>query len=153
MYNIFVSYAQTELKWAKFLKQHLAISDVNVFVAEYDLSAGDYLSIEISNQIKKCDLFILLWTQNANLSKYVNQELFLAKSENKKPLPILLQPGIQLPQLLGDIKYLDIAKSPESQFAWLRKFVEDEAKSKSLSNVIIFGILAFVAIAAFQGGK
>jgi hypothetical protein len=153
MYNIFVSYAQPELNWAKYLKQHLAFSDVNVFVAEFDLPIGDSLSLEISNQIKKCDLFILLWTQNANLSTYVNQELFLAIAERRKPIPILLQPGIQLSRILGDLKYLDISKDPDSQLADLRKIVESEAKSKSLSNVIIFGLLSFLAIAAFQGGK
>lgn len=151
MYNIFVSYAQSELRWAEYLKQHLAFSDVNVFVAEHDLPAGNSLSSEISSQIKKCDLFVLLWTQNANQSTYVNQELFLAKSEGKKQLPILLQPGLQLPLILGDTKYLDIAKNPESQLAWLRTFVESEAKSKALSNVVAVGLIGLLVYAAFRG--
>lgn len=153
MYNIFVSYAQQELGWAEYLRQHLAFSNVNIFVAEHDLPAGNSLSVDISTQIKQCNLFVLLWTQNAHLSTYVNQELFLAKSEGKKVLPILLKPGIQLPQILGDMKYLDIAKAPENQLAWLRNFVEAEAKSKALSDFIAFGILGFLAYALLKGGS
>lgn len=151
MYNIFVSYAQPEVGWAEYLKQHLVFSDVNIFVSEHDLPAGNNLSSEISNQIKKCDLFVLLWTQNANSSIYVNQELFLAKTEGKKLLPILLQPGIHLPQIVGDIKYLNIAKAPENQLAWLRAHVESEAKSKALSNIIALGFLGLIAFVAFRG--
>lgn len=150
MYKIFVSYAQPELNWAEYLKQFLSFSGVNVYVAEYDLMPGKSLSSSISNQIKDCDLFVLLWTQNARLSTFVNNELFLAKTEGKDILPILLQYGILLPQLLGDIKYLDIAKMPETQLAWLRDFVEKKAQSKTLSNVIAVGLLGLLAYAAFS---
>jgi hypothetical protein len=151
MYNIFVSYSQQELRWAEYLKQHLAFPDVNVYVAEHDLPVGNSLSIDISNQIKSSDLFVLLWTQNAKSSTYVNQELFVAKTESKKILPIVLQPKIQLPQLLGDIKYLDVEKNPENQLAWLRKYVESEAKSKALTNLIAVGFLGLLAYVAFRG--
>jgi len=150
MYNIFVSYSQTDLQWAEYLKQHLAFSDVNIYVAEHDLPAGNSLSMDIANQIKASDLFVLLWTQSSKSSNYVNQELFVAKTEGKKILPIVLQPEIQLPQLLGDIKYLDIAKDPENQLAWLRKFVAAEAKSKALTNLISVGFIGLLAYAIFR---
>lgn len=153
MYNIFVSYAQPELRWAEYLQQHLAFTNVNVYVAEYNLPAGSSLGSEISAQIKNCDLFVLLWTQNASKSTYVNQELFLAKTEGKDILPMLLQPGIPFPSLLGDIKYLDIAKAPENQLAWLRDFVQKRAQSKTLSNIVALGLLGLVAYAAFRNNN
>ncbi|MCX6168688.1 MAG: toll/interleukin-1 receptor domain-containing protein [Ignavibacteriales bacterium] len=150
MYNIFISYAQNELRWAEYLKQHLALNNVDIFVAEHDLPAGSSLSIEISDQIKRSDLFVLLWTSNARESKYVNNELFLAKTEGKDILPVLLQPGAAFPPLLGDIKYLDIAKAPEAQLAWLRDFVQKRAQSKTLSDVIALGLLGLVAYVALK---
>lgn len=151
MYNIFVSYAQPELRWAEHLKQQLAFADVNVFVAEHDLPAGSSLSAEISSQIKQCDLFVLLWTKSAMASTYVNQELFLAKTEGRKFLPIMLQPDVPLPSILGDIKYLDIAKAPDAQITWLRSYVESGAQSKARSNVIAVGIVALLAFVVFRG--
>ncbi len=153
MYNIFISYSQPELDWAEYLKQHLSSTNVNVYVAEYNLPAGSSLSSEISTQIKNCDLYVLLWTHNSSTSTYVNQELFLAKTEEKDILPILLQPGIPFPSLLGDIKYLDIAKAPEFQLSWLRDFVQKRAQSKTLSNIVALGLLGLVAYVAFHNSN
>lgn len=148
MYKIFVSYAQPEIQWAEYLKNILSGTQVKVFVAEYDINAGDILSEEITTAIKQCDLFVLLWSKNANESRYVGKEIFLAKAEKKKILPILLQRNVPMPPELGDVKYLDLVnKHSEDEIQWLKDYVSDKSSDKATGQIVALGILVLVGAA------
>lgn len=153
MYRVFTSYPQEHLDWANHLRGLLSDVGVDVFVAEHDVAAGDPLSDEIAAYIKRCDLFVLLWCKHADASKYVHKELFLAKSEGKKILPVALDSSPDLPDELGDTKYLDVAVDPQQQIQWLKKFVRSQAVSKSRSNAVAVALFGFLAYAALAGGE
>jgi TIR domain len=115
MYEVFVSYSTKDLQWATYLQQLLTDAQAIVFVAEYDVPPGQGLSDEISQRIDACDLFILLWSRHSEMSQYVYAEVFHAKARQKRILPIMLQRGLRLPDLLGDLKYLRLDQNPQSR--------------------------------------
>lgn len=153
MYRVFTSYPQEHLDWAHHLRGLLSDVGVEVFVAEQDVAASDPLSDKIATHIKRCDLFVLLWCQHADASKYVHKELFLAKSEGKKILPVGLDSSVSLPDELGDTKYLDVTDDPQQQLQWLKQFVRSQAVSKSRSNAVAVALFGFLAYAALAGGE
>lgn len=152
MYNIFISYAQQHLTWATHLRGSLAAPGVAVYVADTDLPPGASLSAEISRVIKETDLFLILWSEAARSSQYVNKEIFTAKTAGKPIIPIQLEPGVPLPVELGDIKYLDVAKDPAVQMEWLKAEVNRRAQSKATSTFVGGALIAFLGWAFLTSG-
>lgn len=152
MYRVFVSYSTRDLEWASYLKQLLTDAKASVFVAEHDVSAGSSLSSEIAAQVKQCDLFLLLWSARSQGSAYVQSEIFLAKAEGKRVLPILLQADNHLPPMLGDLKYLPLSKNPQASLAWLKEHVATAAQSKAVSDLVGIAIMAFIGWALLKSG-
>src|SRR2546428_405222 len=130
MYEIFVSYSTKDLQWAEYLRQFLTDAQAHVFVAEYDLPPGQSLSKEIIQRIDGCDLFILLWSRHSDMSHYVHAEVFHAKARQKRILPIMLQPGLRLPDLLADLKYLPVDQNAQGALEWLKSHISQSAAQK-----------------------
>lgn len=151
MFSVFVSYAHEQLDWATHLRGLLNAPAVQVYVAEHDLPAGESLSRDISSQIKACDLFVLLWTEDAERSQYVGKEVFLARAESKQIIPLLLQPGIVLPSELGDMKYVDIQQDPTAQFQWLQQKVQGLAHRKEVGSFVAMALIGFGAWVLLRG--
>lgn len=153
MYRVFVSYSSHDIQWASYLKQLLTDAKATVFVAEYDVPPGKTLSDEIARQIKACHLFILLWSAHSQESSYVQSEIFLAKAEGKRILPLKLHPGVSLPPILGDLKYLPVDRDPEAALVWLKKYVSTSASQKATNDLVGMAVMAFLGWALFKGGK
>ena len=150
MYRVFISYSTRDVGWASFLTQLLADASASVFVAEHDVAPGVSLSRKISNEVKACDLFILLWDCHSKSSSYVQSEIFLAKSENKRILPLLLDRQTQLPPMLGDLKYLPLDCDPTSALAQVKKLVADSTHQKAVRDLIAVALTAFIGWVLFK---
>ncbi len=144
MYRVFVSYSTRDVEWVSYLQQLLTDAGASVFVAEYDVSPGVSLSRKISAEVEACDLFILLWNRHSEASSYVQSEIFLAKSENKRILPLLLDRLTKLPPMLGDLKYLPLHRDPRSALAEVKKLVADPAQQKAVRSLIAVALTAFI---------
>ena len=108
-YKIFISYSTNDFLIVKQLGELLTNSAVEVFIAEYSVSPGNQLNETIVTAIKKCNMFILLWSQSSKSSEYVSQEIGIARGDNKLILPIILEDGLQLPGFIKGLKYLSIS--------------------------------------------
>jgi len=100
MYEVFISHAQEQIGLAKNLKGRLSTPNVKVFLADTDIPPGESLSDKISKKIKQSNLFVLLWTDEASDSNYVEKEIFVAKGENVDIIPIVLETDLPLPRRL-----------------------------------------------------
>jgi len=85
--------------------------DVEVFVAEYKPEAGTELWEKIQRMIEKSYVVIVLLTINGVRSKWVNQEVAMAKTLDKKFIPIVesaIKDEIPIP--LRDLEYVPFLK-------------------------------------------
>ena len=128
--KVFFSYSTRDLRIVQFVQQMLAGTQVQVFVAEYDVAPGKALAPAVVGAIKECDVFVLLWTQNARTSDWVPQEIGIAKGHGKTIIPVVLQQGLPLPGFISDLKYLDVPKDPDFAFTWLRDNLIAQASEK-----------------------
>jgi hypothetical protein len=74
------------------------------------------LNQQIELAIRNCDLFILLWSQDARASDYVPQEIGIAKGCNKVILPVVMEEGVSVPGFISDLKYLPAHRNWDGSF-------------------------------------
>ena len=130
MFNVFVSYSTLDLPDVALLKESLKDSSVNVFVAEDSIKPSGKLADEISSAIATCDLFVLVWSENAENSEWVPQEIGRAHQLGKKILPIVLTEGLNLPGFITDLKFLDAFSNKSKAIASAQNLILDEFLKK-----------------------
>jgi hypothetical protein len=147
-FRVFISYSTRDITLAAHVKQLLEAVGAQVFVAAYSLPAGAELAREIIAAIKTCDLFVLLWGHNAKTSEWVPQEIGVAKGHNKPVIPVVLQPGADLPGFLKGLKYLPLYKDPRKALVWLQRSVAgkvaERSKVEGITWLGIMGVLLWL---------
>lgn len=86
--RVFISYSTKDYKTVEHVERLLKESGAEVFVAEHSVSPGSDLRTSISNSIKQCNIFILLWSKYSRASEWVAQEIGIATSEGKTIIPL-----------------------------------------------------------------
>jgi hypothetical protein len=134
-----------DLQIVKYVKKLLQINPaVDVFIAEYSVSAGSPLDETIINAIKNCDSFVLLWSQNSKFSEseYVPQEIGIAKGSHKTIFPVVLEDGLQLPGFIKELKYLPAYRDPKESLLRLRQDVFTRVENQQQIGFLILLIAA-----------
>ena len=157
-YNVFISYSTKDLPVAERIRGGLANLPVDVFIAEYSVSPGSRLNDTIVAAIKRCDLFLLLWTGNSKASEYVSQEIGVARGSGKRILPMVMEDGLELPGLITDLKYLPAYRSLEQSLEWLQEHILDTVEKRrqkreqqrQKDKLILFVLGALVVLAVSQ---
>src|SRR5450755_437980 len=98
--QVFISYSTKDLPTVEFVKSMLADTSVEVYVAEYDLPPGTPIPVALISKIKTCDLFIVLWSANSRESEWVQQEIGIAKGNDKQIIPVVLHSGLHPPAFI-----------------------------------------------------
>ena len=111
-------------------------SGAEVFLAEYSVAPGENLINAIVNNIKNCDLFILLWSEHSRASEWVQREIGMARGADKAMLPILLQDGLSLPGFVSELKYLDFYKDPNGALLRLQSTVLQLSQKKDRDEIL-----------------
>ena len=131
-YSVFISYATKNLHIVDWALQTLASPGrTEIFAAEYSVIPGQVLNEEIKAALRKCDLFLLLYSHEANASNYVQQEIGFAVGINKTVLPVVMEPNLPVPGFISELKYLPAHKNWEGSFQWLAAFIHQESASQS----------------------
>ncbi len=154
-YKIFVSYSTHDIEHVELLNQQLKGTSIEVFIAEHSIKPSEDLRKEISEAIEECDLFVVLWSKNAQDSEWVSQEIGRAGALKKAILPLVLTEGISLPGFISNLKYLPVFDNPEKAVIKAKEFIFDSYKKKAHSlaevkkqngkdTLVVMGIGAFL---------
>ena len=111
--------------------------DVSVFIADNSISFGESIPLKIEAAIKECDLFVVLWSSNAKTSDWVQQEIGIAKGNQKPILPLVLQRGLKLPPFIRELKYLPVYSNPYKAYQLLQNHIFQKAKKKKTADSLI----------------
>lgn len=145
-YKVFISYSTRDLPNVDALRAWLQLPEVEVFVSEYAVAPGAPLASTIKANIRTCDLFVLLWSENARASEWVPQEIGIAHDQNKVILPIVLQAGLELPGFIRDVRYIAAFRDPQSAAQQLRDYVASNSaiKHNQQAALLILAIGGFI---------
>jgi len=133
-YNIFISYSTKDLQTAKWLEQSLLqIKGAKVFLAHSNFIAGS-LSDALINKIKQCNLFIVLYSKEAHASSYVQQEIGVAKGNNKIIIPVVIEPDVKPGAMLEGINYVKLYDPEPDQLQRLFDYVIQNSQESVTDN-------------------
>lgn len=140
-YSVFISYSTNDLEVVNHVKLLLEKYGINVYVAEYTAPPGVDLTNHIKNSITNCNLFVLLWSSSAKKSEWVTLEIALANANNKTIIPVILEPNLELPVFIKNLKYLEAYTNPQQAFDYLRRYVYEAADKKSkIDGLVMLGL-------------
>src|SRR5882757_397879 len=73
-YKVFISYSTKDIPNVDALRTFLQFPDVECFVSEYAVVPGAPIAATTKAAILTCDLFVLLWSKNAQASEWVSRQ-------------------------------------------------------------------------------
>ena len=129
-FKIFFSYSTHDLDDVRLLQEQLVNTGIQVFVAEHSVHAGEQLAPKIIEAIQQCDLFIVLWSQNAKDSEWVAQEIGQARALRKPILPLVLTEGLNLPGFIKNLKYLPVFPNKQAAVLQAREIILNAYRQK-----------------------
>jgi hypothetical protein len=91
----------------------MTLSGVEVWFDEWEIQAGDSIPGKLNEGLAAFDAFVLIWSDNANSSNWVRQELATAimratRDKSAKIIPCLLD-QTPLPPLIADRRGIDFS--------------------------------------------
>ncbi|GIM97687.1 toll/interleukin-1 receptor domain-containing protein [Paractinoplanes toevensis] len=87
--HVFISYAHDDVAYVRKLAGHLGDSGVPVWF-DHSINAGDRWTTTIERQIEDCAVFVVVMSEAARSSKWVDREVILADRLGKPIMPLLL---------------------------------------------------------------
>ena len=143
--EIFASYSREDQDQVFPIVNKLRERGLNIWIDQEGIHGAELWSREIVNAIGSCDLFVLFLSRKSTNSKNVFKELALASEQDKKILPIYLEPT-------------EIPESMQYQLAGiqtitLHKLDNNEAFNLINSNLNKLGVLSEDRLFLVSEGK
>jgi TIR domain len=153
--KIFISYSTKDLDKIKpVLNQLSTIKEIRIFFADETINPGDLVSQTIIDNIRNSDVFILFYSESAVKSNYVQQEIGVARSNNKLIIPILLDSNKPTGMLEG-INYLNFydPSKHQAEMGRLYNFIIKTVQSKKKNQILtVLGLLGLGYLLTRGGG-
>lgn len=148
--RIFFSYSHENRVIIGNLKKHLELIGFEVFIAHEDIEAGIKWQEEIIKNLKKCDIFIPLFSKEFKESNWTNQELGFAFALEKIIIPIQLD--IAPYGFIGHIQSLKIKTGTEDEVEKIFAIIKDKSNFE-LDDLRSFIINSFIDSGDFASAK
>lgn len=91
MYDVFISYKTDDFQQANWVRQVLEHNGIRCWMAPASIPGGSSYAVEIPASIRECRFFVLILSEQTQLSKWVPRELDQAINEGKIILPFMLE--------------------------------------------------------------
>ena len=121
--EIFISYRRADMAWAKLLHDQLKAEGVEAWY-DTQIGAGQDWRVATANALEASQIFVLLFTANAAMSKDIAKELAVATLENKLIIPVRLENIAPKGAFLYELASRN----------WVNAFEDTEAKLEELAK-------------------
>jgi len=138
---IFISYNKKDKEAAREIALFLEAENINVWFDEWEISAGDSIIEQINAGLLGCTHFLIIWSSNAAISKWVRRELqsTLAqaiKDGTPRVIPIVMD-ETPLPELISDIRYIRYKGGTEEDRSSIVNTVSGQEPSINFIKAIV----------------
>ncbi|SRR6266542_4713357 len=108
--QIFISYARSDKNIAEQLTRFFEQQGYSVWIDYKMIKVGSDWQSELENALRKADVFVIVLSDEAVRSNWINAEIGYALGQKKLIIPILVEEDVRLPLSLSQIQYLDARK-------------------------------------------
>lgn len=114
--RVFLSYSFSDKAHVERLRFDLAQHGFAVVAPEDVVEPGESITREIGEAISSADAVAVFLSRASNQSPWVSKEISLALAQQaegtlKRIVPVLLEPNVEIPPFLRDIKYIDLSST------------------------------------------
>jgi hypothetical protein len=103
---VFISYSHVNKDIARRLSKRLEGIGLDHFLDEKDISWGSSISQEVSQALADCVALIVIVSASSLKSTWVPFEIGQAMSANKKILPVITDPALDVPIYISNLSYV-----------------------------------------------
>ena len=128
--DAFLSHSSRNRSLAATVESGLTAAGLEVWLDDSDIRLGALLRNELQASIRRCRVFILLWSEAASQSRWVNAEWLTALHLAKFILPCTLDEA-PLPQCLQPSVFLPMARAGRSTLNRLARAVREAPASRN----------------------
>ena len=110
--SVFISYASPDFRKAQEICEFLAASGMHCWIAPDSILPGERYPVAISNAIRSCSTFLLVFSRSSDVSDAVMNEIELATRHKKRVVPVRIEdaePG-NLAYYVGASQWVDYFK-------------------------------------------
>jgi hypothetical protein len=139
--QVFISHNKADTATAQEIALFLVTEGVNVWFDEWEISAGESIVGRVNEALETCTALVVLWSQNASRSQWVQRELNSAiaralETASPRVIPVRLD-STPLPALLRDLRYIRFSSGSEED----RRTVIRELLGRSPSDNLIRAVV------------
>jgi hypothetical protein len=128
--NIYISYSSNNVEQARKLAAQLQQESFIVLYDKEFLEGGQVFNVRIEQMLRGSDIAILLLTQSARDSRWVNEEFMFAINHNTPVIPVKLEKNVKLPFGLQTVQYVDMSDDN----SWTLNYPELVATLRNYQN-------------------
>lgn len=117
-FDVFISYGHQDKTVADAACGRLEARGIRCWIAPRDLLPGQSYGEGIAEALRSCRAFVLVFSDHANLSRHVANEVERAVHNNLPIVPLRIQdvkPGAALEYFIGSVHWLDALTPPLEQ--------------------------------------
>jgi TIR domain-containing protein len=122
--DAFISHSSQNWDAAGRLERELEDHGLSVWLDNSEIRLGQLLGPELQRSILDCGALVLLWSEAAAASRWVNSEWLMALHQEQLILPCVLD-ATPLPQCLGNTVRLDLRRQDPGAAALLARAIRD----------------------------
>ncbi len=133
-HDVFISYSSVNAQVAQAVCHALEEAGIRCWIAPRNIRPGADYADCIDAAINSCKVFVLVFSETAQLSKWVKAELNIAFDGNKAIIPFRIDPTSlsgAMRLILNDKHWLDAFPQPSAKFAELTRVVSGILSSPS----------------------
>jgi TIR domain len=121
--DAFISHSSRNRVRAQRLESALEAQGLEVWLDDSEIRLGVLLGAELQSSIRGCRALVLLWSQAAAQSRWVNSEWLMALHQDVRVLPCVLD-GTPLPQCLQNSVFLNVQRIDEQVVTRLARAIK-----------------------------
>lgn len=137
--KIFISYSQEDINIAQKTKLILEQCNFKPFLA-YEMPKGTHWKSNITNNLRSCDVFLPIVSQNFERSMWANQEAGFAFALNKFIFPVMVNskpPGFISDFQAHPLHNLEIQDSTNFSFDFIKSLIENRNMDKKIKKNLL----------------
>lgn len=112
--EVFVSYARTDVEFARQLTRDLRRRGVDVWLDVYDIGAGKSWARQVAEALDRCTAMVVVMSPASMASDNSDDEWNYYLDKKKPVLPVLYQP-VDVPYRLNKLQYVDFVGQPRDR--------------------------------------
>jgi hypothetical protein len=140
-HHVFLSHTSADHAEAERIGIYLALEHIGVWYDEWEIGAGDSIVRKVDQGLGGCTHLLLLWSQSAGRSKWVEKEWAATLSRSvrtgtPKMIPLLLD-DTPLPPVVEDVKYVRLSGDHEADHRSIIEAVTGRAPDLAFRRALV----------------